>query len=265
MKIKILVYTLAIGLAVGLSHSAYAEEHHHGKGLSDAVFAKKAAAGGLTEVELGKIAQQNGDSQDVKDFGAKMVTDHTKINDNLKAIATKDNLTIPDKPNEEQQALIDKLSKDTGKTFDDAYIRAMVRAHVMDKGLFTEEASGARNPDLKQFAEDSLQVITEHLNMIDGIADTHGIATGHHGKKSTTMALTGGMAPASTTTTSGDSGAGKSGVAPGANGNPAPPAGTAAGGQSDNTGAPLPNTGDGGAGKSGVAPGANGNPAPQPQ
>lgn len=266
MKIKIVLYTLAIGIAVGLSHAAYAEEHHHGKELTDATFATKAAAGGLTEVQLGQIASQNGDSQDVKDFGAKMVTDHSKINDNLKAIATKDSLTIPDKPNTEQQALIDKLTKETGKSFDAAYIRAMVRAHVGDKALFTEEAASAKNPDLKQFAEDSLQVITEHLAMIEGIADTHGIATGHHGKKSTSMALTGGMAPGSApATTSGDSGAGKSGVAPGANGNPAPPAGAAAGGETGNTAAPAPNSGDSGAGKSGVAPGANGNPAPQPQ
>jgi putative membrane protein len=258
MKIKLLLYTLAIGAAVGLSHPAFAEEHHHSRELTDAVFAKKAAAGGLTEVQLGKIAQQNGDSQDVKDFGAKMVTDHSKINDNLQAIATKDSITIPDKPNAEQQSLIDKLTKETGKTFDDEYIRVMVRAHVMDKALFTQESSSAKNPDLKQFAADSLEVITEHLTMIEGIADTHGIATGHHGKKSTTMALTGGMAPSTTT---GDSGAGKSGVAPGANGNPAPAA-------VPDTGSALPSTpdtGDAGQSKSGVAPGANGNPAPAPQ
>ena len=165
------------------------------KELTDATFAKKAGAGGLTEVELGKLAQQNGDSQDVKDFGAKMVTDHSKINDNLKAIASKDSLTIPDKPNDEQQATIDKLSKETGKAFDDAYIHGMVRAHVRDKELFTEEANATKNPDLKQFANDSLGVITEHLTMIEGIADTHGIATGHHGQEVHDMALD-GMAPA---------------------------------------------------------------------
>jgi putative membrane protein len=255
---------MALGAAVGLSHSAYAQEHHH-RELTDAVFAKKAAAGGLTEVQLGQLAQQNGDSQDVKDFGAKMVTDHGKINDSLKAIATKDNLTIPDKPNDEQQALIDKLGKETGKAFDDTYIRAMVRAHVADKALFTEESNNSKNPDLKQFADDSLSVITEHLTMIEGIADTHGIAMGHHHAKSTSMALTGGnMAPAAPATSSGDSGQGKSGLAPGANANPAPAAApSTTGGDSGSALPPAPSTGDSGQGKSGVSPGGNANPVPQ--
>jgi putative membrane protein len=254
MNTKTLLYLFAFGAAVGLSHPAYAE-HHHTKGLTDAVFAKKAAAGGLTEVELGKIAQQNGDSQDVKDFGAKMVTDHSKINDNMKAIATKDSLTIPDKPNGEQQELIDKLSKESGKEFDNSYIRAMVKAHIGDKALFTEEAASAKNPDLKQFASDSLQVITEHLAMIEGMADTHGIASGHHGASSAPMTMS-----ASAPATTGASAEGKSGVAPGANGNPVPA--QPAGADSTVSGVP-PTTGDSGQGKSGVAPGANGNPVPQ--
>jgi putative membrane protein len=168
MKATLLFYMLALGAVVGLSHSASAQEHHHK--LTDEVFAKKAAAGGLTEVELGKLAQQNGGSQDVKDFGAKMVTDHGKANDALTAVATKDKLTIPNKPNTEQQALIDKLSKETGMEFDKAYVHAMVKAHIGDKALFTEEVASAKNPDLKQFAEDTLPVITSHLDMIEGMA-----------------------------------------------------------------------------------------------
>ena len=267
MKVKTLVYTLAFGAAVGLTHSACAQEEHHHKSL-DATFAKKAAAGGLTEVQLGQLASQNGDSQDVKDFGSKMVTDHSKINDNLKAIATKDNLTIPDKPNEEQQALIDKLTKETGKAFDAAYIRAMVKAHVMDRDLFTEESSDAKNADLKQFASDSLSVIKDHLAMIEGIADSHGIATGHHGSKSMTSMALGGSSSSSATRpdqSAGDSGAGKSGVAPGSNGNPIPSSDAAGMNDTSSGAATAPSTGDSGAGKSGVAPGSNGNPAPPPQ
>jgi len=254
MKVKILLYTLACAAAVGISHPAYAQVHH--RGSSDALFAKKAAAGGLTEVELGKIAQQNGDSQDVKDFGAKMVTDHTTINDNLKTLAAKDKLTIPDKPNDEQQALIDKLGKQTGKAFDTAYIHAMVKAHVGDRDLFTAEAADAKNPDLKQFASDSLQVIKEHLGMIEGIADTHGIATAHHGTKSSTS-MTAMTPPPSA---SGDAAMSKSGPGPGGNANPAVPA------TDSGAGAPsAPSTSDAGESKSGVAPGGNANPAPQPQ
>jgi putative membrane protein len=256
MKQNTLFHTLFLLAALGLAYPVSAAVS--GKALTDATFAKKAAAGGLTEVELGKLAQQNGETQDVKDFGAKMVTDHGTINDNLKAIATKDSLTIPDKPTADQQALIDKLSKESGKTFDTAYIHAMVKAHVGDKALFTEEASSAKNPDLKQFATDSLKVITEHLSMIQEIAGAHGLAGYHKASSSTAMT----MAPS--TEASGDAAAGKSGAAADAtSANPAP---VASGPSGDMTTTPgTPSTGDPGQGKSGLAPGSNANPnAPAP-
>jgi len=216
MKTKLLFYSLALGAAVSFTYSASAAEHHHKKGeLTDDVFATKAAAGGLTEVQLGQIAQQNGESQEVKDFGAKMVADHGKANDNLKAVASKDSLTIPDKPNAEQQALIDKLSKETGAPFDKAYIHAMVKAHIGDRALFTEEIETAKNADLKQFATDTLPIIKEHLSMIQGMAGT---GTEHHVKRESTGSTDTGMntAPA----VPGTSAESKSGPGPGGNANP---------------------------------------------
>ena len=258
MKITSLFHTLILGAALGFCHSAFAQEHHH-KLSADGLFAKKAAQGGLTEVELGKIAQQNGEAQDVKDFGAQMVTDHSKINDNLTAIATKGNMTLPAKPNAEQQALIDKLSAETGKAFDTAYIHAMVKAHIGDKAAFTQESENANNPDLKQFATDSLLVIKQHLSMIEEIAGSHGLASGHH--KSVTTAISDSMAPASQN--AGDPGMGKSGADPGSNANP--PVGSSPGGDSA---APamsnMPPAGDAGMSKSGPAPGSNANPAGNP-
>jgi len=54
---------------------------------ADQDFAQKAAAGGLTEVALGQLAQQNGNSPDVKNFGQKMATDHAQANQELQQIA----------------------------------------------------------------------------------------------------------------------------------------------------------------------------------
>jgi len=213
MKTKFVLYSLALGGILTLDHSLAAE--HHKPALTDATFATKAAAGGLTEVELGQLAQQNGGSPDVKDFGAKMVTDHGKANDSLKAVAAKDSLTIPDKPNAEQQALIDKLSKETGAAFDKAYIHAMVKAHIGDKALFNEEIDSAKNPDLKQFATDTLPVIKEHLGMIEAMAGT-GSTAHHHAKKEAAM----DMSPTPNASPVGSSAESKSGVGPGGNANP---------------------------------------------
>jgi putative membrane protein len=275
-NIKSLFYLVALGAAVGISQPARAAEHH--RPLTDDIFAKKAAGGGMFEVEAGKLAAQDADAQDVKDFGSKMVTDHGKLNDQLKEIASKDSLTIPDAPTAHQQALLDRLGKLTGKKFDDAYVRSMVRAHEEDKNLFTQESDIAKNADLKQFASDGLQVITEHLTMIQGIADSHGIALSGHreGGSATSMSSqSASMAPNPAATenantaaapNTGDAGQSKGGVGPGSNGNPAPAAsGATAPGDVNASPNSVPGTGDAGQSKSGVAPGANGNPATNPQ
>jgi putative membrane protein len=57
-------------------------------------FMQEAASGGLVEVKLGKIAAQRASSSDVKEFGQRMVTDHTKANDELKDIASRKNVTL---------------------------------------------------------------------------------------------------------------------------------------------------------------------------
>src|ERR1700735_1452405 len=72
---------------------------------TDTAFVMKAAQGGMTEVQLGQLASDKGDSQDVKDFGSKMVTDHGKANDELKSIAAAKSLTLPDKLDTKHQAM----------------------------------------------------------------------------------------------------------------------------------------------------------------
>lgn len=50
---------------------------------------RNAAKDEMMEVALGKSASEEGESADVKKFGERMVTDHSKANDDLKAIAEK--------------------------------------------------------------------------------------------------------------------------------------------------------------------------------
>ena len=89
----------------------------------DASFYKKAAEGGLAEVELGNLAQKKSADQSVKDFGAMMVKDHSAANDKLKALADSKSIKLPTKPSVGQMASKTKLEVLSGKTFDKSYIR----------------------------------------------------------------------------------------------------------------------------------------------
>jgi putative membrane protein len=125
-------------------------------------FMAKAAVGGLLEVELGKMAALKGVDSKVKEFGALMVKDHSKANEELMAIAKqKNNGSLPNTLPEKEQAHIDEMSKMSGKDFDKHYISMMVEDHVKDLQLFK---SATTNPDtaISKFAGKTLPILEGH-------------------------------------------------------------------------------------------------------
>jgi len=132
---------------------------------SDAEFVKKAAAAGMAEVAVGRLAVSNGQSADIKQFGQRMVDDHSKANDDLKAAAAKDNIDLPSAPTKEQQAAADKLGKLNGAAFDKEYARMMVKDHEEAVALFKKEAASGSSSNVKAFAQKALPTLEEHLTM----------------------------------------------------------------------------------------------------
>jgi len=114
---------------------------------------KKAAKGGMMEVAMGKLAEQNGQSPDVKSFGQRMVTDHSKANDELKKIAAEKNFKLPE-----------KQPKGSWSS-DKAYMDMMLKDHEKDLAEFQQEASSGSDPDVKKFADDTAKVVQEHLQL----------------------------------------------------------------------------------------------------
>lgn len=135
--------------------------------MQDHTFMKKAAEGGLAEVQLGQLAQQNGQSQAVKDFGKRMVDDHSKANDQLKQVASQQNVTLPTSPSSHDQAEYNKLQKLNGDAFDKAYAKMMVSDHKKDIAEFQREASSGNNADVKGFANQTLPTLQDHLKMAE--------------------------------------------------------------------------------------------------
>jgi putative membrane protein len=135
----------------------------------DKKFVMEAAQGGMTEVQLGKLAADKGMSQNVKNFGSKMVTDHGKANDELKSIASSKGITLPENLDSKHQAMIDKMGKKTGAAFDKAYVKAMVADHKEDHSIYSKEASSGKDLEIKNFASKTDRVIKNHLSMIQNI------------------------------------------------------------------------------------------------
>ncbi len=143
----------------------------------DASFYKNAAEGGIAEVEAGQMAQDKGSSQQVKDFGAMMVKDHSAANDKLKALAASKNITLPTSSSVSQMATKGKLDVLSGDTFDKSYVKNQLKAHRRTLQLFNKEIASGQDPDAKAFAAATLPTVKSHLKAIKAIATTEGIST----------------------------------------------------------------------------------------
>lgn len=153
-------------LAFGQKQPFYADSSNSGRiDSANRRFMQKAAEGGLAEVKLGQLAADKASNQAVKDFGKRMVTDHTKINDQLKGLASQKGVNLPTSLDAKDQATYDRLSKVSGSEFDSAYMRDMVKDHNADIAEFQGETQTAKDADVKAFAQQTLPTLEDHLNL----------------------------------------------------------------------------------------------------
>jgi putative membrane protein len=136
---------------------------------ADTKFMKEAAEGGLAEVSLGQLAADKGSSNDVKAFGQRMVSDHTKANDQLKQIASQKKIDLPQDLNAKDKAKKAALEKLSGDQFDREYMKAMVADHKKDVSDFQRESTSGHDPDVKNFAAQTLPTLKEHLQQAQSI------------------------------------------------------------------------------------------------
>lgn len=140
--------------------------------LNGTNFAKKAALAGMTEVALGKIAEQKATAPAVKEFGKMMVTDHTAAGDKLKAIAAEKKIELPAALEKMQQAKVSKIEALEGAAFDKAYVESQVKAHEKAVALFKEASTNCSDSELKSFALATLPTLESHLAKIKAIQKT---------------------------------------------------------------------------------------------
>jgi putative membrane protein len=142
---------------------------------SDTAFLKDAAEGGMDEVKLGELAQQKSTSDRVKKFSQHMIDDHTKMNNEVQALAARKGVTLPKDISITQHAGYKLLSEKSGEGFDKSYISSMVKNHEEVMAAFQKEANNGGDADVKALASKALPAIQEHLRMARDIANELGV------------------------------------------------------------------------------------------
>lgn len=171
----------ALAQTTGTSGTAASTKTHHAKSSSSAKtsehsFVKEAALGGMAQVELGNLAKQKASSNDVKQFGERMVTDHGKANDQLKEVAQRTNVQLPTALDAKHQATVDRLSKLSGDAFDKAYMKMMLKDHKRDVAAFKTESASGKDENVKKFASNTLPTLEDHLKLAEDTAPKVGVS-----------------------------------------------------------------------------------------
>jgi putative membrane protein len=143
----------------------------------DATFYKKAAEGGIFEVDTGNQAAKSSNNQQVKDFGSMLVTDHTAANEKLKGIAASKNISLPTTSSVGQMGQKAKLDVLTGDTYDKSFINTQIKAHEQTIALFKKEIATGQDADAKAFATATLPTLRKHLKEARSIATQAGYST----------------------------------------------------------------------------------------
>jgi putative membrane protein len=146
----------------------------------DKTFAGEAAQGGKAEIDLGRYMEEHGHNVKVREFGHRMVTDHTAADTKLRAAATQSTVQLPAAPAPDEKKTLSELHKLKGAALDRAYVDDMVKDHQKDVQLFQQEAESGTNPQLKSFAQETLPTLQQHLSQAQELQKTVASDAGQH-------------------------------------------------------------------------------------
>ena len=138
----------------------------------DSEFMAKAASGGMLEVEMGKQVASRAVTPDAKKFAEQMVSDHTKSNTELMALAAKKNITLPTTLSDDHKDVLKDVTEKKGVAMDQEYMKEMLKDHQEDVKEFTDASIKASDPEIKAFAAKNVPVLQMHLDMVTKMKPT---------------------------------------------------------------------------------------------
>jgi len=134
---------------------------------ADQTFLNNAIQSDLAEVQMGKLAQQKGQGQGVKDSGQMLEQDHSEHLQKAKQEAQQLGMTPPSEPNAKQKKMYDHLSSMSGQQFDRQFAQEMVTDHKQDISKFEKQAK-SKGP-LADFAQQTIPTLQKHLQTAESL------------------------------------------------------------------------------------------------
>lgn len=144
---------------------------------ADSVMLMKLHHGNQMEIQMGALAKSQASDKRVKDYGEKMVKDHTALDKDVTKFATKTKkIALPDMPPDavvpkadmdKEMASMDKLKGLNGPAFDREYMAAMNADHAKDISEVTTAREATTDKKLKKLLDHGLSVMQDHKKIVE--------------------------------------------------------------------------------------------------
>ena len=157
--------------AVAIAETAVPPETPATLNAVDFNFVGQANLGAPFQVDSGRLAETKGTSATIRSYAHLMVTSHIPVVDALNAILKKKNITPSNTLlHGAYDAMIFTLKADQRVAFDRNYVNGQVEYQKGNAALFEQEIQNGSDPDLKEFARQTLPKIVDHLHRAEKLA-----------------------------------------------------------------------------------------------
>lgn len=156
--------------------------------FGEKAFVSKNLEGDESEIQMGDLAQQKSQSNDIKQLAQKLVNDHTQMSEKwFKPLANQLGVSIPKGPSKKDKKMAEKMQSLSGNDFDTQYLTMMIKDHQKDLKEFQDEAQAAPDANVKMVAQQGANVISQHLQLLEQVAKNHNVAVEGSAKQSSSM------------------------------------------------------------------------------
>ncbi|MGI5214011.1 DUF4142 domain-containing protein [Plantactinospora sp. CA-290183] len=178
-RLGVLVSMVVIGLVpAGAAYSAVAAPSatpSAALSAQDKQFLQSIHQSNLAEIATSNLAQQKSANQELKQLATRLVTDHTQLDQRVQSVASSANLALPNKPTNEQQAVMNQLQNVNGADFDTQWVTAQLTAHTQAMQLVQAELTQGSDPSAKQVAQQAAPVLQAHHHALVALAQNLGV------------------------------------------------------------------------------------------
>jgi putative membrane protein len=175
MSIRKLSAVLVLSIATLLWGAGAAQAGTNALSQQDQAYLQGAHQGNLAEIAAGTLAQSKSQDQQVKDLGAMLIADHTKLDAAVRQVASATGTSLPSAPNAEQRAMQSQMQQAPAGEFDALFVTGQISGHAKTMRLGEQELSNGSDARVKTNARAAAPVIARHLDMFRAAAERQGL------------------------------------------------------------------------------------------